>query len=513
MKKLPFPWKRSREDSRITSEDHADSQTAIPPRVVVHYPSDRPFPVTMHGSSFPMLPYASRNKEVKTSVHWGQRKLLLSEIQLLSIYAVKGVKYHIVYAGSAPGTHIAFLDDLFGGLHSWELVDPGKFDRPVLEHRPNFLLRNEFFTNQTAYGIFANRLHRVPALQLLFRHLTVDSISREQAKVQQALQAIVGTLDVARGTEDIPSMYEDPVELPAGLKLLCHVAAESSPLLFLSDIRTGCVRMPNFEDHVAENMRAQQCWTEIVQADFAMLKFRLPYTFKAIGPGGAGGVVQEGSRHIDANGCCEYLHGDMVIPIWTRPTSTEGRLVVKKGAFRRSYKVQDVEDQFFFLNSQLREVVHFNHLLGSDQTLDHHFDAAAEVYCLEQYCKQVLPAQVANEANMLKREVRRVSNLISSHLKLSFQAAIDRRDFFVIQQAAAGIIVDDRGMDDEDTAIQGIAEPEAKTAGGSWEVEARRFVKAAFKERSRPIWWKNVDETIWSGQPSPLWVCRTMPQI
>lgn len=470
----------------------------------MHYPSTAPFPVTMPRGVFPQLPYTSRNKEVKTAVHWGQRKLLISEIQLLSIYAKKGVRYHIVYAGSAPGTHIAFLDDLFNSVHTWELVDPGKFDRPVLEHRPNFLLRNEFFTNQTAYGIFHTRLRTTPGLQSVYRFLTLDSVTHAQAEVQQNLQAIVGTLDVARGTEDIPSMYEAPLALPHGLLALCTVIATArAPLLFLSDIRTGCVRMPNFEDHVAENMRAQQCWTEILQADFAMLKFRLPYTYKAIGPGGKGGVVPSTTRHMDADGCCEYLGGDMVIPVWTRPTSTEGRLVVPCGAFRRAYKVQDVEDQFYFLNAKLREVVHFNHLLADDRVLDHRFDAAAEVHCLEMYCRQVMRDEDCADPKTLPREVRRVSNRISSHLKLSFQAAIDRRDFFVLQQAAAGLVEDDRpGREDDDAQQQ--APPAAAAAGSavspgvavpsSWEAEARRLNKLAFKERSRQLWWRNVEE-------------------
>jgi cap3/cap4 methyltransferase len=506
MSRLPLPWKRSRNDNSGVS---APASTIN----IVHYPSTAPFPVTMPLQTFPRLPYCSRNKEIKTSVHWGQRKLLISEIQLLSMYAKKGVRYHIVYAGSAPGTHIAFLDDLFGSVHTWELVDPGKFDRPVFAGRANFTLRNEFFTNQTAYGIFIKRLASTPALQLIYRHLTIDSISHEQAQVQQNLQAIVGTLDVARGTEDIPSMFEDPVVMPHGLNALLNVVAERMPMLFLSDIRTGCVRMPNFEDHVAENMKAQQCWTEILQADFAMLKFRLPYTFKAVGPGGEGGIVQRGSKHIDAEGCCEYLSGDMVIPIWTRPTSTEGRLVVPKGASRRRYNVQAVEDQFFFLNARLREVVHFNHLLEDDLTLDHHFDSAAEVHCLEQYCRQVMKAQDVAEVNTLRREIRRVSSLISSHLKLSFQAAIERRDFFVLKQAAAGIVEDDRqGVEDEHHEEPSAASS-AKVEGESWVAEARRLVKCAFKERSRHVWWRNLDESQWKGEASDIWICTTMPQI
>ncbi|ESL08272.1 hypothetical protein TRSC58_04028, partial [Trypanosoma rangeli SC58] len=247
-------------------------------RTVYHYPSSLPFPTVMD-ANFPAESYGSRSQDVKAAIHWGQRKLLLSEIQLLSLYARPNITYHIVYAGSAPGTHLAFLDDMFQRRHTWELVDPGQFDRPVLESRQNFTLRNEFFTNATAYGINARRLLEVlPGLGVIYRDVAVDRAGVAKKELHEQLQSIVGTIDVARGTEDIPSMYESRLDIPIGFELLCYVGMErTKPLLFVSDIRSGSVSLPNFEDHVAENMRAQECWCQILQGEYSMLKFRLPY--------------------------------------------------------------------------------------------------------------------------------------------------------------------------------------------------------------------------------------------
>ncbi len=70
------------------------------------------------------LKYRRRKGEVKSVLHWGQRKLLLSEIEFLLLHG-DGVKL-VVYAGAAPGTHIAYLADLFPE-HHFVLYDPAPF--------------------------------------------------------------------------------------------------------------------------------------------------------------------------------------------------------------------------------------------------------------------------------------------------------------------------------------------------------------------------------------------------
>lgn len=76
--------------------------------------------------NFPRLKYYARKNEVKSVIHWGQRKLLMSEIEFLTRFVEKGHKYTVVYAGAAPGTHILFLSNLFPEIH-WVLVDPAPF--------------------------------------------------------------------------------------------------------------------------------------------------------------------------------------------------------------------------------------------------------------------------------------------------------------------------------------------------------------------------------------------------
>ncbi|KAG5492759.1 hypothetical protein JKF63_01339 [Porcisia hertigi] len=539
--------KRKRQRQELMSDLYTTPSSLLDPvgdfsgklvaRTVYHYPSSLPFPVLIE-DEFPAEVYRSRNKDIKSAIHWGQRKLLLSEIQLLCMYCRPGISYHIVYAGSAPGTHLAFLDEMFACRHTWELIDPGRFDRDVLEPRANFTLRNEFFTNATAYTINVRHLTEVlPALGFVYQHIAVDTVPVEKKAIHEELQSIVGTLDVARGTEDIPAMYEAPLSLPKGLELLTQVALErNKPLLFISDIRSGSVALPNFEDHVAENMRAQECWTNILHSEYSMLKFRLPYTSKSTKYGGRG-LVRETSL-IREDGTVTYLRGDLLLPIWTRPTSTEGRLVVPQGAFQKDYNVAHLENQFFFFNSKVREQVHFNHLVVHDDDLDHHYDAAAEVNCILTYLRFMQPELKTATTGELRKEVLRVARAITKHLGITFQDASRRRDALMINQARmarnndVGAHGHDTDGDEEaeereahcaaaklseglgdsvaaaDDAAVGTAAP---VPPSEWELATRRIVRFSTYDRTRTVWKRNVREEE-HRKPSGFWVTTKMPQ-
>jgi cap2 methyltransferase len=94
----------------------------------------------------PRQKYRRRQGELKTVIHWGQRKLLLSEIEFLTMYGVPGAT--VVYAGAAPGTHTSYIVDLFPELQ-FVLVDPASFSDKLTEG-PRCVLRQELFTDDLA---------------------------------------------------------------------------------------------------------------------------------------------------------------------------------------------------------------------------------------------------------------------------------------------------------------------------------------------------------------------------
>jgi hypothetical protein len=81
---------------------------------------------------------------VKTVIHWGQRKLLLSEVEFLTLYG--HLSSVVVYAGAAPGTHTGYLARLFP-QHRFVLLDPAPF---TVRETDRILCRNELFTDDVA---------------------------------------------------------------------------------------------------------------------------------------------------------------------------------------------------------------------------------------------------------------------------------------------------------------------------------------------------------------------------
>lgn len=96
----------------------------------------------------PMIPYRSRKHDPKTVLGWGQRKLLMSEIEFICRYAPQdGRPCVVIYAGAAPGTHTAFLSDMFPGVR-FVLVDPSEFT--VVADGDRIITRNAMFTDELA---------------------------------------------------------------------------------------------------------------------------------------------------------------------------------------------------------------------------------------------------------------------------------------------------------------------------------------------------------------------------
>jgi hypothetical protein len=88
---------------------------------------------------FPELKYRPRkHDEDRSTVHFGQRKLHLSEIEFLTNFCkdISDIdkKITLIYAGAAPGTHITKLSSMFPFI-KFVLVDPADFIVKPVENR------------------------------------------------------------------------------------------------------------------------------------------------------------------------------------------------------------------------------------------------------------------------------------------------------------------------------------------------------------------------------------------
>ena len=101
---------------------------------------------------FPELKYRPRrHDEDRSTVHFGQRKLHLSEIEFLTNFCkdlsdfTKTVT--MIYAGAAPGTHISKLSSMFPFI-KFVLVDPADFIVKPIKNRIEII--QDYFTDSMA---------------------------------------------------------------------------------------------------------------------------------------------------------------------------------------------------------------------------------------------------------------------------------------------------------------------------------------------------------------------------
>ncbi|CAH6418949.1 Cap-specific mRNA (nucleoside-2-O-)-methyltransferase [uncultured virus] len=169
------------------------------------------------GDGDPRTPYSRRKTESKLAVKWGQFKLLMEEVQFFNLYwdPSKVPRPVVVYVGSATGTHIAVLADMFPWF-TFHLHDPREHD-PILKGNKNIHIHKGFFNDEEA-KVYAER--KDVFLIVDIRSTTYkrnENVSTAEAKENEAI--------------------------------------------------------------VASDMDKQMAWTRIIRPVKASLKFRLPYSW------------------------------------------------------------------------------------------------------------------------------------------------------------------------------------------------------------------------------------------
>ena len=96
----------------------------------------------------PDLEYRRRKDEEKSSSSWGQRKLLLTLLQFISLFwdPDKVPEPKVVYAGAAPGTNIGIVSSFFPEIE-FHLYDPKPFK---IKPSDRIHLYRQYFTDDDA---------------------------------------------------------------------------------------------------------------------------------------------------------------------------------------------------------------------------------------------------------------------------------------------------------------------------------------------------------------------------
>ena len=272
--------------------------------------------------------------------------------------------------------------------------------------------------------------------------------STEEQQFERAVTGNVTNLQDTELTRNTGAVIATPA-----LNKIFDIESEERPLFFLSDIRTGNITEKTFEEDVKRNMDDQMVWRNILNPDFAMLKFRLPYTT----------VETDGVVHEAAEQTTEYLDGEIQLQIWAPQTSTETRLIVPKNAPLRVYDHKLYEDVLYFQNTVVREQMHYDHDLKNGK-MDHHWDSRAEIAVLRDLLgDNDYPVSAEAVADL----VQEISNTL--HKSFDKQAKSLYRKYL------------------EKSKKQG------------FEAEAQEIVHKSQKERVRDVWWKNAGRETWGA--------------
>lgn len=238
----------------------------------------------------PDVDYMDLKCEGSSVVHWGQLKLLLSEIFFLSNY--KNVeKMCIVYIGCSPGHHLEVLVDIMPHTWQWRL-----YDKNICETFCNSCETSYFEKplnrrgNRDKVTILRNKRHNVMVFNF-------DMSEREAAIINW--------------------------------KYMKQMPSEENPqLLCISDIRTA-----TDEESVERDMNFQLRIIEIMRPYQASLKFKLPYSnlFPEI---------------------ITYLDGDIFMQCYKPAISHECRLFTLKGISllnkKKYHKTEFTKKNFYF---------------------------------------------------------------------------------------------------------------------------------------------------------------------
>jgi hypothetical protein len=182
--------------------------------------------------------YRRRAGELKTAVHWLQRNYLVTEIEFLTQHGYPHCT--VVFAGSAPATHVKFLSQLFPDA-TFHLFSPP--------------LPLDYVASSTA------------AASAAAAAASGDAAEAASSASQATQPAIVAT--------DRIHVHAEPFS--------DAVAAQfaGARALFVSELRSGdplTDPLGDPETKVAGDMAAQVRWARLMHAHKCLLRFRLPWT-------------------------------------------------------------------------------------------------------------------------------------------------------------------------------------------------------------------------------------------
>ena len=393
------------------------------------------------------LPYRSMKYFIRKSLHIGQLKLLISEIQYLTDELVKkGLKHtdkiYFVYAGSAPGHHTSILEGLFPNAE-FLLVDPREHCLYYANNKTQY--DKEHTSKFLYYKVASGNRFDIPDRNIdCILDGNVEIIDRNnQSDVHDtnkrfSIQNMKETLFQSNYKFYLfEDYYSDDIS-----KVIEYVMQKlNKQIYFCSDIRSSDDEDYPKDLDVVWNLAQQYNWLRNMKNSVckAMLKFRVPY------------YTDEDKQHFkrnmnnniykhDFNSCSKlgldfiknynsgifqyYEYESINLQAFPGYTSAESRLIVDGSTIRSNklvkYNINDYEQKFFYYNNVMRLYgfcVHNEHYISKKLGLDYCNDCAIVINVLQKYFdnfgKANSPRDITNYIeyilNVIRRDLRQSS--------------------------------------------------------------------------------------------------------
>lgn len=345
------------------------------------------------------IPYQPGLTFYKTSVHIGQRKLFMNEVQFCTRVTRDIIpaefqntphKYLVVYVGSAPSNKGALLAKLFPSI-KFIFVDPNTFDIYTKGLAPSIKVWSGYKKRNTADEC--------------------DDIVRQISDSDFQINIIndLMTMNLARAiSTHYPSNY------------------------FISDIRTNAWDdIPDAIDILWNN--AQQLnWMMVINPVLSMLKFRHPFYTQSntsFYEASQREPLRSDFEMAKANGVdfignyakrtLEYFDGTEYLQPWAPISSTESRLVTDGKKFKKYGDPSGYDNRYLYYNAIGRTYVMFKNPFASKKLgFDHCSDCALECNIWMQYIKSTggrVEAQIIHDfVSELSRYTKRTL-LVNGH--------------------------------------------------------------------------------------------------
>jgi len=256
------------------------------------------------------------------TLHWGQRKLFLSELHFFNNIILNKYKnfnkFLVIYAGAAPGIHLNLLGHLFPYVE-FHLYDPNLFDSSLIKNKKQFKINP---LKDVKTGIFNENI--IKQYLKLF----------DENKNKYNDYIIIFISDI-RGN-DISKIKEHK---------LCSEKDIDKELVFFNQIKKNI-----FENIIYDDLNIQKNFVSLLNAHENLLKFRLPFN----------------------NDNIDYFKGTIYIQPWNSLSGTETRLYVSKKtkSSESSSESSSVEFTNYSLKKYERQLayinIHLRHLNLSD---------------------------------------------------------------------------------------------------------------------------------------------------